>query len=196
MAKTQATKTATTPNSTRRTSKAAREAHAALQTAQADALDIAAVHLPSAEQVEAEAAAAQAEEAANLAAEAAAQAEEAATTSHDGYSGPMLALRERAKRGLYAKQANGQPACGDEIAALLGVLPPALVIRACISAMALPGNPYLHLNIGQQSMNLRNKLRGAMKRGEFGMGVVREAVEEEQDKLADQLKAAAAAIAA
>ncbi len=167
----------TTPRTGR---KAAREAAAAV-TAQQDALDIAAVHLPSAEQVEAEAAA---------------LAEEAATTSHDGYSGPMLALRERAKRGLYAKQANGQPACGDEIAALLGVLPPALVIRACISAMALPGNPYLHLNIGQQSMNLRNKLRGAMKRGEFGMGVVREAVEEEQDKLAEQLKAAAAAIAA
>lgn len=176
----------TTPRAPRATKKA-REAQAAAQTAQQDALDIAAVHLPTQAQLDAEVAAAQAEEAANLAAEAAALAEEAATTTHDGYNGPMIALRERAKRGLYQKAQNGQPACGDEIAQLLGVLPPALVIRACIAAMALPGNPYLHLNIGQQSMNLRNKLRGAMKRGEFGMGVVREAVEEEQERAECQL---------
>lgn len=95
-----------------------------------------------------------------------------------GYVGPMLALRQRLQQGAYAKAANGQPCCGDEIAQALGALRPAQVIRACVIAMALPANPYTHLNIGQQSMNLRNKLRGCMKRGEFGMGVVVEAVEQ------------------
>jgi len=94
-----------------------------------------------------------------------------------GYVGPMLALRERLAAGAYKKAPNGQPCCGDEIAVALGSLTPAQVIRACIIAMNLPNNPYTHLNIGQQSMNLRNKLRGCMKRGEFGMGVVVEAVE-------------------
>lgn len=136
------------------------------------------VTMPTKEQLDAEQAAAQAEEAANLAAEVAAQAEEAAAPAKAVYTGPMLALRERAKRGVYIKAANGQPSCGDEVATILGSLRPEYVIRACIVALNLPGNPYLHLNIGQQSMNLRNKLRGALIRGEFGMGVVREAVEE------------------
>lgn len=95
-----------------------------------------------------------------------------------GYQGPMRALRERLKAGRYTKMANGQPANGDEVATLLGSLEPSEVIQACMFAMALEANPYLHLNIGQQSMNLRNKLRGMLKRGEFGMGVLREAVEE------------------
>lgn len=101
-----------------------------------------------------------------------------------GYTGPMLALRERLAAGAYQKAINGQPCCGDAIAIKLGTLTPAQVIRACIIAMNLPNNPYSHLNVGQQSMNLRNKLRGCMKRGEFGMGVVVEAVEqvEEEDQ--------------
>jgi hypothetical protein len=152
-----------------------------------------AVKLPSKKQLDEEQAAAQAEEAANLVREAAELADEAPIL--DGYQGPMLALRDRTKRGLYVRQPNGQPACGDEIATILGVLTPTMVIRACIAAMALPGNPYAHLNIGQQSMNLRNKLRGAMKRGEFGMGVLREAVEDEQERVAAQLKEVAAIIA-
>lgn len=92
------------------------------------------------------------------------------------YHGPMLALRDRLKAGTYKKAANGQPSCGDAVAQLLGVLEPVEVIAACLIALDVT-NPYLHLNIGQQSMNLRNKLRGAMKRGEFGEGVLREAVE-------------------
>jgi len=95
-----------------------------------------------------------------------------------GYVGPMLELRRRLAAGVYHRAPNGQPCCGDEVAKHLGDLTPAQVIRACIIAMALPANPYAHLNIGQQSMNLRNKLRGALKRGEFGMGVLVEAVEE------------------
>jgi hypothetical protein len=96
----------------------------------------------------------------------------------EGYAGPMLRLRERLAEGAYSKAANGNPCCGDIVAAKLGTLKPAQVIRACIIAMNLPTNPYIHLNIGQQSMNLRNKLRGCLKREEFGFGVVVEAVEE------------------
>lgn len=95
-----------------------------------------------------------------------------------GYTGPMIALRQRLAAGAYSKAANGQPCCGDAIAQALGALKPAQVIRACVIAMNLPANPYTHLNVGQQSMNLRNKLRGCLKRAEFGMGVVNEAVEQ------------------
>ncbi len=93
-----------------------------------------------------------------------------------GYQGPMKALRDRIKAGKYTKAANGQPSCGDDVAQTLGHLEPAEVIKACMIAMDI-ANPYLNLNIGQQSMNLRNKLRGQLKRGEIGMGVLREAVE-------------------
>jgi hypothetical protein len=94
----------------------------------------------------------------------------------------MLRLRERLAQGAYQKAANGQPCCGDQVATILGSLAPAQVIRACIIAMALPANPYAHLNVGQQSMNLRNKLRGCFKREEFGVGVLIEAVETVQDE--------------
>lgn len=104
--------------------------------------------------------------------------EQTADVALAGYQGPMLALRSRLKQGLYQKAANGQPSCGDELATYLGELKPAEVIRACLIALDLPTNPYLHLNIGQQSMNLRNKLRGALKKNDFGMGVVIEAIEE------------------
>lgn len=121
------------------------------------------------------------------------------TTSEDaqiasvpvGYVGPMLALRERLAAGAYSRAVNGQPCCGDAIAIKLGTLTPAQVIRACVIAMNLPANPYTHLNIGQQSMNLRNKLRGCLKRGEFGMGVVIEAVEVVEEQDADAKREAA-----
>lgn len=176
-----------------RKSRQARDAIALLAEQTATKAAEAAVTLPTKAQLDAEEAACRAEEAANLAAEAEALALEAAAPK-EGYNGPMLALRAASKAGKYVKQANGQPACGDEVATILGVLTPEMVVRACIAALALPGNPYLHLNVGQQSMNLRNKLRGAIKRGEFGMGVLREAAEDEQDRVAAQLKAAAAAI--
>jgi hypothetical protein len=64
------------------------------------------------------------------------------------------------------------------IAVAFGALKPEQTIAACLITLGLGSNPYTHLNIGQQSMNLRNRTRNALKRGEFGMGVVREAVEE------------------
>lgn len=167
------TKTTTT-RAPRMTKKARDEAVLAAKR-EADAQAIAAITLPTQEQLDREAAQAQAEEAANLAREAEEMASEVKVI--DGYVGPMLALRSRAKAGAYVKAANGQPCCADDVASILGALQPRDVIRACIIAMALPSNPYTHLNIGQQSMNLRNKLRGCLKRGEFGMGVLREAVE-------------------
>ncbi len=107
-----------------------------------------------------------------------------------GYQGSMLRLRERLAEGAYSKAKNGNPCCGDRVAALLGTLPPAQVISACILAMALPTNPYAHLNVGQQSMNLRNKLRGCFKREEFGFGVLVEAVEQIKEE-AEALQATA-----
>jgi len=158
----------------------------ALAAAQALAASVLAA-MPTKEQLDREQAEAEAQEAANLAAEAAEQAAE--VVKPEGYSGPMLALRERLLQGAYKKMPNGQPANGDQVATALGSLTPAQVISACIAAMALPSNPYLHLNIGQQSMNLRNKLRGCLKRGEFGFGVVREAIEDVQ-QITDQADAA------
>ena len=171
----------TKSTTTRKPTKAQRAAAEAATKAAQDAAAIAAIKMPTKEQLDAEAAAAQAEEAANLEREAAELAEEATKPKiDDGYTGPMLALRDRAKQGAYTKAANGQLCCGDAVATLMGTLPPEGVIKACMIALDLPANPYTHLNVGQQSMNLRNKLRGALKRGEFGLGVVREAVEEVQ----------------
>lgn len=79
------------------------------------------------------------------------------------YTGPMLALRSAAK--TYVKAPNGQPCCGDDLAALCGWHSRDTVVKALILAMGLPGNPYLHLNPGQQSMNLRNKARAQLKAG-------------------------------
>ncbi len=81
----------------------------------------------------------------------------------DGYCGPMLALRAAAKG--YVKGKNGNPHCGDDLATLLDGLTRDQVVGVLIIAMKLPGNPYPHLNPGQQSMNLRNKARGQLKNG-------------------------------
>jgi pyruvate/2-oxoglutarate dehydrogenase complex dihydrolipoamide acyltransferase (E2) component len=80
-----------------------------------------------------------------------------------GYTGPMLVLRSAAKR--YAKGKNGNPMCGDAMALTLDGLPREQVVATLILAMKLESNPYRHLNPGQQSMNLRNKARGAVKNG-------------------------------
>jgi len=98
-------------------------------------------------------------------------------TSHLSYVGPMLALRRASAAGRYRKAVNGQPCCMDVVALALGSLTPDRVIFACINALCLPSNPYFHLNIGQQSMNLRNKVRGAMKRGELEISTVLASVE-------------------
>lgn len=167
-------------NTTTTTTKAKRLTKAQRAQAQrdADAALIQTVTLPTKEQVDAEAAACAAEEAANLAKEQADLAAEVKVKELSAATFSMRNLRVRLKAGHYAKAANGQPSCGDQVADALGVLKPEQVIEACMVALGISTNPYAHLNIGQQSMNLRNKLRGALKRGDFGFGVVVEAIEQ------------------
>lgn len=80
-----------------------------------------------------------------------------------GYTGPMLALRRAVVN--YVKAENGQPCCGDDLAQVCGRYTREQVVAGLIVALQLPGNPYAHLNPGQQSMNLRNKARTALKNG-------------------------------
>lgn len=79
------------------------------------------------------------------------------------YAGPMLALRRAV--GGYVKAQNGQPCCGDTLAVLCGQYTREAVVAGLIAALKLDSNPYAHLNPGQQSMNLRNKARTALRDG-------------------------------
>lgn len=79
------------------------------------------------------------------------------------YQGPMLALRTAAQH--YTKGVNGNPHCNDWLASSLAGLTREQVVACLILVMKLEGNPYPHLNPGQQSMNLRNKARGMAKNG-------------------------------
>lgn len=79
------------------------------------------------------------------------------------YNGPMLALKTARK--AYVKAANGIQCNGDDLAIMCGQYPRETVVKGLIQALGLPGNPYLSLNPGQQSMNLRNKTRHALKAG-------------------------------
>lgn len=79
------------------------------------------------------------------------------------YNGPMLALKTARK--AYVKAANGIQCNGDDLAMMCGQYPRETVVKGLIQALSLPGNPYLSLNPGQQSMNLRNKARHALKAG-------------------------------
>jgi len=90
-------------------------------------------------------------------------AEQLAESPKSGYVGPMLALRTAVKK--YVKAANGQPCCGDDLAEICGAYPREAVVSGLITALGLAANPYAHLNPGQQSMNLRNKARTALKNG-------------------------------
>lgn len=79
------------------------------------------------------------------------------------YNGPMLALKTARK--AYVKAANGIQCNGDDLAIMCGQYPRETVVKGLIQALGLPGNPYPSLNPGQQSMNLRNKARHALKAG-------------------------------
>ena len=90
-------------------------------------------------------------------------AEQLADTPKSGYVGPMLALRTAVKK--YVVAPNGHPCCGDDLAEICGAYPREAVVSGLVAALGLGSNPYLHLNPGQQSMNLRNKARTALKNG-------------------------------
>ncbi len=87
------------------------------------------------------------------------------------YVGSMLALADRVKAGVYTKGMTGQLRSNDDLAVALDAVPTDNVIALAMKALHLTVNPYAALNRGQQSMNLRNKLRGAIRADE-GMGLI------------------------
>lgn len=80
------------------------------------------------------------------------------------YTGTMLALAERVRSGAYVKSMTGQLRSNDELAQALDAVPPSNVVKLAMEVLGVDVNPYEHLNIGQQSMNFRNKLRGAIRK--------------------------------
>lgn len=86
------------------------------------------------------------------------------------YTGPMVALKTARKS--YVKAANGILCNGSPLALLCGQYKREVVVKALIEALGLPGNPYLALNPGQQSMNLRNKARHAISEGRLSLAHV------------------------
>lgn len=96
------------------------------------------------------------------------------TASGRTYVGSMLALADRVKQGVYTKSLTGQLRSSDELALALDAVPVENVIKLGIEALELLGNPYLALNVGQQSMNLRNRMRGAIKAGKLTLDKVKE----------------------
>ena len=90
----------------------------------------------------------------------------------DGYAGSMLALRDARVR--YVKAMNGRLRSTDQIAEVFDAVDPMGVVAIAMRALNLEANPYARLNIGQQSMNLRNRLRGALKKGIVTLDAIRE----------------------
>lgn len=88
------------------------------------------------------------------------------------YVGSMLSLADRVKQGLYVKGTNGQLRSNDEVAVALDGVKPVDVIKVGLSLLELESNPYASLNIGQQSMNLRNRLRGAVRKGTLSVEAI------------------------
>jgi hypothetical protein len=93
------------------------------------------------------------------------------------YLGSMLALADRVKQGVYVKGVTGQLRSNDELAQVLDGVTPNGVIQTAKAVLELEVNPYTHLNVGQQSMNLRNKMRGALRKGGLTIETIREYVE-------------------
>jgi len=89
------------------------------------------------------------------------------------YIGSMLALADRVKEGAYVKGVTGQLRSNDELAQILDGVTPNGVIQTAKAVLALEMNPYSHLNVGQQSMNLRNKMRGALRNGVITLDAIR-----------------------
>jgi len=94
------------------------------------------------------------------------------------YHGSMLALADRVKQGIYVKSATGQLRSTSELAEILDAVPVDNVIRLAKIVLELDENPYTHLNSGQQSMNLRNRMRGAIKKNTLTLDVIRECIAE------------------
>lgn len=112
----------------------------------------------------------------------AARAERLAELNADGtrkYTGSMLSLADRVKQGAYVKGATGQLRTNDDLANALDAVPVMNVIALAKIVLELDANPYSHLNTGQQSMNLRNKMRGAITKGTLTLDRIKEVIEEQ-----------------
>jgi len=99
-------------------------------------------------------------------------------TGKQRYDGPMLALVSARKH--YAKAANGILCNGDQLATICGAHSRDETVKALGTLLFSKGltaavNPYLSLNPGQQSMNLRNKARHALKAGTITLADVQAA---------------------
>lgn len=93
-----------------------------------------------------------------------------------GYDGPMIALRSA--RQHYKVGPNGILNNGDNLASIASKYSRQDTVSALIKALGLAGNPYLKLNPGQQSMNLRNKTRHAISEGRVSLAQVQAAYDE------------------
>lgn len=90
------------------------------------------------------------------------------------YVGSMTQLADRVKAGAYVKSMTGQLRSSDELAIALDAVPAVNVVILGMKALKLDVNPYTALNIGQQSMNLRNRMRGAIKKGTLTLQEVKD----------------------
>lgn len=91
------------------------------------------------------------------------------------YQGPMLALVTA--RRHYVKAPNGILCNGDLLATALGGLNREQVVDVLVQALGMGSNPYTALNPGQQSMNLRNRARVAVRKGTLKLEDIVAAVE-------------------
>lgn len=93
------------------------------------------------------------------------------------YTGSMIVLADRVKQGMYVKSATGQLRSTDDLAVALDAVPAENVVKLGVMLFE-EVNKYASLNIGQQSMNYRNRMRGAIKKGTFTLARVTELVAE------------------
>lgn len=87
------------------------------------------------------------------------------------YFGSMLTLADRVKSGAYTKGMNGQLRSNDDVAVALECVKPENVVKLVMETLGETVNKYADLNVGQQSMNWRNRLRGAL-RADDGAGLI------------------------
>lgn len=165
----------TTKGTTMKTDKTAPEAKPDDEATKKAKADAAAAKKAEADKVKAEKKAEREAKAAKNKAEreAAIAAKKAAATeagSKRTYFGPMLNLSDKVKAGAYKKGLNGQLRSDDDVAQVLEACSAKNVVTLLRQVLTPiwpeAANAYAHLNIGQQSMNLRNKLRGFLKADE------------------------------
>jgi hypothetical protein len=103
---------------------------------------------------------------------------EALKAEGKNYTGSMLSLSDRVKQGAYVVGTTGQLRSNDELAQALDAVTPTGVIQLAKHVLNLESNPYSHLNVGQQSMNLRNKMRGAITKKVLTIEAIKAAIVE------------------